>query len=71
MKETGTGTLTSWLSWMFGDGGDNNDNIETEELRKTVQHLNNSNTSLGQIFSVTPGQKKSFNSNFLNKIIMK
>lgn len=53
-KEDGMGTMTSWLSWIFGSVGDNEDNMEKEEMKKSVTHLNSAMSSLGEVFSVSP-----------------
>ena len=54
VTEEGMGTVTSWLSWIFGSVGDNEDNVEKEEMKKSMTHLNSAMTSLGEVFSVSP-----------------
>jgi len=53
-KDAGSGTISSWITWLLGAGDEGDDSQEVEDLKKTVQHLGSSVTGFGEVFSVSP-----------------
>jgi len=53
-KDSGAGTISSWITWLLGSGDEGDDSQEVDDLKKTVQHLGSSVTGLGEVFSVAP-----------------
>ena len=59
-KDSGAGTISSWITWLLGSGDEGDDSQEVDHLKKTVQHLGSSVTGNAIHFKIKKNDLKPY-----------